>query len=304
MRNSIELVADKQNLCGEAPLWDYRRQCLYWVDQDDGGLFRYVPDKRDTEVQDERIRITGIALNKGGGIVAAGMDGLFLWKEGKFFRNILSKHEDKILSFNDIIADSEGRIYGGTLYWDEKGITRPGNLYRIDKNGTAYIEDDGIILSNGLAFSPDNNFLYFADSGKRSIFLYDYDRISGRLSNRRIFVEVPSEEGIPDGITVDSEGFVWCALWYGGKVVRFNPDGVKEREIKFPVMQVSSVMFGGRNLSDLYVTTAGKYWSSILKPSRFDSKQPMGGGLYRVKTEIAGIREHFADFDAFMNTIA
>ncbi len=187
LRGSIELAADEQNLCGEAPLWDHREQCLFWVDQDNPGLFKYLPGENQVYTLDRSVQISGIALNRRGGLVAGGRDGLFTWDEGNTCRTILDTHEGMPLVFNDLIAGPGGRIYGGTLYWDESGMVKKGNLYRVEPDGTVEVEDEGMILSNGLAFSPDNRTLYFSDSGRRSIFSYDVDPDSGCLSNRKTF---------------------------------------------------------------------------------------------------------------------
>src|SRR5207253_6018006 len=118
---------------------------------------------------------------------------------------------------------------------------------------------------------------------------------TGALSNRRVFVQVPADEGIPDGLTVDSEGYVWSAQWYGSQVVRYDPDGAVERRITMPVTQVSSVGFGGDDLTDLYITTAGESWPSPLAPTDYDFNAPnIGGSLYRARLEIHGKPEHHA----------
>ncbi len=103
----------------------------------------------------------------------------------------------------------------------------------------------GFHLSNGLAFSPDNTVLYFTDSAARSIYAYDYNLASGDVKNRRLLIQVPSTEGIPDGLTVDAEGFLWSAQWYGSRIVRYDPDGTVERFIGIPASQVSCMTFGG-----------------------------------------------------------
>lgn len=169
-----------------------------------------------------------------------------------------------------------------------------GKLYLIDVDGAVRVVDDRIELSNGIGLSPDDRVLYHADTAARRIYAHDVDPNDGGLSNKRCFVQVPDDEGIPDGLTVDAEGYVWNAQWYGGRVVRYDPEGNVERRIEMPVQQVSSVAFGGPDLTDLYVTTAGEYWPSPLAPPDFDPDGPMGGSLYRVRLDIAGRPEHMA----------
>ena len=157
------------------------------------------------------------------------------------------------------------------------------------------VVDEGVEIANGLGLSPDDRTLYFADSARRVIYAYDADPATGDLSRRRVFVQVPRDEGLPDGLTVDREGFVWCAQWYGGQVVRYDPDGKVERRIAMPVRQVSSVIFGGDDLTDLYITTAADPWPSPLAPPGYDfSATNVGGSLYRLRTDIQGRPDHRA----------
>jgi len=130
--------------------------------------------------------------------------------------------------------------------------------------------------------------MYFTDSHTdvRRIYLFDYDQESGNLSNQIIFVEIAPGQGVPDGMTVDAEGYVWSARWDGGALVRYTPQGVEERRIKFPAQKVSSVTFGGENYSDIYVTTAGGH-------NRSD-EGPGAGALFRLKLGIRGIPEFFS----------
>jgi D-xylonolactonase len=159
-----------------------------------------------------------------------------------------------------------------------------------------HVADEGFQLSNGLAFSPDETIMYFADSVARRIYAYDYDRRTGELGNRRVLVRVPDNEELPDGLTVDAEGFLWSAQWYGGCVVRYDPDGKEERRIRFPAKQVSSVAFGGKDLSDIFVTSAGKSWPSPVMPKSYDPVSGnFGGQLYCVNLGIQGQPDYRAD---------
>ena len=297
MNAPVELIADYNNVCGEGPIWDFRNTSLLWVDQDNPGLFRFNPSVGSVEVLDRKTQITGIGLNADGGYVAAGHRGLFLWRDSDTQYSIVTEHERQPLVLNDIVAGPDGRIYGGTVYWDDSGMQKTGCLYRFENDGSVSAEDEGILLSNGLAFSPDDSTLYLSDSGARTIFCYDCRPVTGELTNKRSLTTFLPEEGIPDGITVDSEGYIWCALWYGGKVVRLDPDGLRNLEISLPVRQVSSVMFGSEDMHDLYITSAGEYWPSRLQPPGFDTSMPMGGALYRVRVDVAGRPEHVAAFE-------
>jgi D-xylonolactonase len=196
---------------------------------------------------------------------------------------------------NDCIADPEGRLFSGSFYYDPNGPYPLGFLFRVDTDRTVHIVDEGIHLANGLGFSPDEKTLYFADSVARTIYAYNYDRSAGTVNNRRIFVKVPKEGGLPDGLTVDAEGFVWSAQWYGSCVVRYDPDGKEERRIEVPAKQVSSLMFGGESLTDIFITSAGKSEPMPIMPPGYDpTTGNMGGQLYHINLGIQGKPEYRA----------
>jgi sugar lactone lactonase YvrE len=171
-------------------------------------------------------------------------------------------------------------------------MVKTGCLYLLHRDGKLELMDEGFRISNGLGMSPDGRTLYFADSGSRVVYAYDVAPDSGRLAGRRVFFRAGDAEGLPDGLTVDCEGLVWTALWYGGEVVRVDPDGAVERRIRFPALQVSSVAFGGDELCDLYVTSASRYWPSPHSPPGIDPAARMGGALYRVRADVRGRREN------------
>jgi sugar lactone lactonase YvrE len=137
--------------------------------------------------------------------------------------------------------------------------------------------------SNGMGFTPDRRQMYFTDTREREIYRFDYERATGEISNRRVFVRVPPGEGGPDGMTVDAEGYVWSARWGGGCLVRYSPDGEEERRITFPARKVSSLIFGGPDYTDIYVTTAGG-----------QNKEEEGegaGALFHINLGIRGLPE-------------
>lgn len=293
----IEEVARTQNLCGEGPLWDAAQGRLLWVDNVAGTIFEHRPATGKTAVLARELPVSGLALNHDGSVVIGGGKGILLWRGASEPKCVLATHEGEALHFNDIIASPPGNLYGGTCYWGANGCERHGKLYLIRPDGSATVVEDGIELANGLGFSPDGRTLYFTDTIARRIYAYDVKGATGALHNRRVFVTVPNTEGLPDGLTVDAEGFVWSAQWYGSEVLRYDPDGKVERRLRLPVQQVSSLMFGGRDLTDLYITSAGEVWPGQYAPPTFNPAGPMGGSLYRARLEIAGRPEHHARFN-------
>jgi D-xylonolactonase len=201
------------------------------------------------------------------------------WKNG-FQETIVPEiPEERNSRFNDVIADPEGRVFCGTMPTRE----RLGRLYRLDPDGSLRIVVEGVGISNGMGFTPDLKHMYYTDSRARTIYLYDYDRASGEISNPRVFVTVPEGEGVPDGMTVDAEGYVWSARWDGGCVVRYAPDGTEVMRIPFPAKKVSCPTFGGEDYRDLYVTTAG---------GQNKAEEGEGAGaLFCVKVGVQGVPE-------------
>jgi sugar lactone lactonase YvrE len=294
----IDVIADYGDLCGEGPLWDHREQALYWTDLARRRFYRYKWSDRRSEIVSESMQVSSYAFNEPGGFVVTNIAGIWLWDtkcEPTLLANEIDGHK---CIMNDSIADPEGRLYSGSYLRDESGefVEGVGCLFRVDTNGSVHIVDEGLQLSNGLGFSPDCRTLYFVDSAVRRIYSYDWQRANGTLRNRRVFVQVPRSEGIPDGLTVDAEGFIWCAHWFGGCVIRYDPDGKIERRVEIPALQSSSVMFGGPDFSDMFVTSAAKTDSLSLSPPGYDpGKGYVGGPVYHVKSDVQGREEYRAN---------
>jgi len=269
---------------------------LIWTDAAGDVVYELFPANGQKTIISRGLNVTGIALNRNAELIFAGATGLHVWRGQDDCHTILTEYDGETLIFNDIIADPEGAIYAGTCYWGSGGMEKPGRLYLINTDGSVRVVEEGIELSNGLGFSPDDRILYFADSAARKIYAYDIDPDTGDLLNKRIFATMPPDEGLPDGLTVDKEGYVWSAQWYGSQVVRYDPEGKVERRIPMPVTQVSSVAFGGSDLTDLYITTAAESWPSPLAPPGYNFNAPnTGGSLYRVRLDIQGKPEHRAN---------
>ena len=292
----LEILADDGNLCGEAPIWDVERKRIVWTDIESSLVYE-IDAAGEKSTISTGLMVNGIGLNHDGRLVFSGPDGLHIWSGQDDYETVFSEHDGEAVPFNDMIVGPRGSVYVGSMYWGESGMEKEGGLLHIDVDGSASVVAEGIILANGIGFSPDNRTLYFTDCADRKIYAFDVDAESGGLSNQRVFVTVPRDEGIPDGMTVDSEGFVWSAQWFGQQVVRYDPDGAVERRIKMPMKQISCVAFGGPDLTDLYISSAGQSFESELAPPGYDySETNIGGPLYRLKVEVQGKLEHRARF--------
>ena len=161
-----------------------------------------------------------------------------------------------------------------------------GSLYCLDADGKVVVKETGVLISNGIGWSPDHRTMYYTDSLRKTIYAYDYDPDTGAIENRRFFIHTPGEPGVPDGLTVDSQGFVWSARWNGWKVTRYDPAGKPEREIKVPTACPTSVMFGGSDLQDLFITSA---WKELTAEER--NFQPLAGNLFWIRADVPGLPE-------------
>jgi sugar lactone lactonase YvrE len=281
------------DLCGESPIWDVVDQQLYWTDCVGLKIHQYDWPRRRHERLGQGWEVNSFTFHAGGGFVVANNSGLWLWS-GSGAPYLIADTVEGIKSpLNDSIADVSGRVLVGSWFYDPKRDYPLGHLIRVDPDGRCNIVDEGIHLANGLAFSPDDGTLYFADSARRLIYAYDYDKQNGAVKNRRVFVSVPATEGIPDGLAVDAEGFVWAAQWYGGCVDRYDPDGKLERRVEVPAKQVSNLAFGGPELTDIFITTAAKSEPMPVMPPNYDPDSgEFGGPLYHVNLGIQGKPEH------------
>ena len=182
---------------------------------------------------------------------------------------------------NDGACDPQGRFWAGTLAED----VSPGGgaLYRLDPDGQAVLVLSDLTISNGLGWSPDGTTMYLADSGPRVVHAFRFDGDTGTISDARVLLAVAEEVGVPDGLTVDSDGDIWVAIYGGGRVHRYSPDGVLREALTLPAVQCTSCAFAGPDLRRLYVTTATEGWSD--EQRRAD---PAAGIVYRFDTEVTG----------------
>lgn len=295
--DKYDVISDVPYRCGECPMWDADRQLFLWSDMLAGELFEYSPATGKVRKFAEGKNVSGFTLNKNGGLVCATHQGLYLWNEKDGWKLVATEFAGQALHSNDAAADPQGRFIFGTTFYDQTAGDNfeRGRLYSVGRHGEIDIIAEGLGLSNGIGFSPDRRTMYVTDTYTREIFRYDYDPRSGKAGNRRTFVKIPDTEGIPDGMTVDAEGFVWSAQWYGFCVVRYDPDGKVERRLHVPSGQTSSVMFGGKDFSDIYVTTAAEVVRLSAAPRGYDFDAPHNGSVYRFNLGIRGLEEYKAD---------
>lgn len=281
----VEHVVAAQNELGEGPVWNSREKALYWVDIEDTCYYRFDPESRALQRVDVGTRIGALAFREAGGFVLAVEKGFAFWDPvARQLRMIDSPEGHKPLSrFNDGAVDRRGRFWAGTL-----GDTFNNALYRLDPGGRVSCMQTGVDISNGIGWSPDNRTMYFTDSTPAIIYAYDFDFDTGAITNRRVLVDSSDRPGVPDGLTVDQEGFIWSARWDGACIERYDQTGRLERTITVPAQFPTSVAFGGDDLRDLYITSARVELNAEKRqvPS-------MDGDLFRVRLDVGGLPEPY-----------
>jgi sugar lactone lactonase YvrE len=282
---AFERVLDIQTSLGECPLWSVAEQALYFVDIKKSRIHRFDPvlNALETTELPEEVGCIGLAL--GGGFVAGLRSGIWLVSaNGTLTRKLADNPEDQTVSrFNDGMIDPAGRFIAGTV--DETRERGTASLYRYDSRGLEKLAGD-LFTSNGVAFSPDGKRLYHSDTLRYSLYTYDYDVTIGAASNRTLFAKFGSDtdKGRPDGGAVDAEGCYWTALFEGGRVQRYAPDGTLLSEHPVPAKCPTMVTFGGPDLKTLYCTSA-----SIGRPDAELAEYPLSGSLFAMRTEVPGL---------------
>ncbi len=254
----IEVFSDRKDSLGEGPLWDVAEQRLYWIDS--YGCFVHRADLKGGDRKSWKVPepIGSMALREKGGAVLSLRSGFhFLdFDSGAVTRICETQPGELRPRLNDGKVDRQGRFVAGSMdYAEDEPV---GKLFRLDPDLKVTTLDQGIICSNGPCWSPDGKTFYFADSYKRAIFAYDYDIGTGNVLSKRVFGSFEGLQGYPDGATVDEEGFVWSVEVYGGRLIRFNPEGVIDRIVGLPVFSTTSIIFGGPNLDIVFVTSMAR----------------------------------------------
>ena len=283
---SIRCVLPWQAIVGESPVWHPEDQSLYWVDIQSRQIHRFHPASGANQTFNLPEIVTCIALRAAGGLV------LTLRKHFAFFQPSTSKLErlgevEPDLPnnrFNDGNCDPQGRFWAGTM--DAVNWSAPaGNLYRLDPDKTITRSQENVICSNGSGWSPDGRKMYFTESFRYTILVFDFDPRMGAISNRLPFVTLDSNSGgFPDGLTVDADGFVWSNVVGLGQIRRYDPRGKLERIVQLPVPRATDCTFGGTDLKTLYVTTARETMTVDQLAGA-----PLSGSLFAIDCDVRGL---------------
>ncbi len=274
----------------EGPVWDDARDILHFVDIPSGAIFSWSRRTRELDSVTVGQAVGAVVLRANGGMVAAVRDGIAAVDPSGALTWIAPIEKDVPDNLmNDAKCDPLGRLWAGTLADDER--EGAGALYRIDADHSWQAQLTGTTVSNGMAWDSDGKVMYYVDSATRGVDAFDFDVESGTISGRRRVVEIDEGEGVvPDGLTIDADGFLWVAVWGGGAVRRYSPSGALDGEIRLPVSQVTSCAFGGPSLDELYVTTAALGLTAEAR-----EREPLAGSLFRCRPGVVGLpAERFA----------
>ncbi|WP_261718290.1 SMP-30/gluconolactonase/LRE family protein [Streptomyces sp. FZ201] len=248
---TYEVAVRAEATLGEGPTWDAVGGRLLWIDILGGRVHTYDPASGRRTVRTTEQHVGAVKPRVGGGLVLNLRDGVGLLDPDGSFRWL---HREVVPGrrANDAAVAPDGALWAGTMRYDE--APGGGTLSRIGGDGSVEVVLDDVAVSNGTGWSPDGRLMYYIDSPTRRVDVFDH--ADGRITNRRPLAGIEDGAGFPDGLTVDADGCVWVALWDGGAVRRYTPDGRLDREIVLPTPRITACAFGGADLADLYITTA------------------------------------------------
>jgi D-xylonolactonase len=262
----------------EGPTWHPTKGLLY-SDVLNGGVFALAADGTISTVVPHRKGIGGIVLHEADGVVVGGRNLSFKSFDGDRSIVLLDNDvTDVTVGFNDFTTDFKGRIYAGSLAFKVfgGGAPKPGHLHIIDLDGSVRTLADGVMLTNGMGFSPDGKLFYHADARDDVIRVYDVSD-DGGVGPWRPFVNTPPEAHA-DGLAVAEDGSVWTAMAHGSRVDVYEPDGSLRKSLPVPLPMVTSVCFGGDDLMDLYVVTGSRV-----------GPHENCGSVYKTRADVPGL---------------
>jgi sugar lactone lactonase YvrE len=292
MSGDIQVAWGEPMAVGESPLWNRAEACLYWVDIDGLAVHRLDPASGEHRHWKMDSEPSALAQSAGGGLVVALRSGFVHLDtvSGAVSAIASAPYDTSTARFNDGRVDPAGRFWVGTLY--EPRDKPAAEMYVLERGKVRPASLGPMTNSNGLGFSPDQKWMYHADTAAHRVDRHAFDVATGTVSPAQPFQQFPADKaaanygGRPDGAAVDSEGAYWCAMFEGGRLLRFAPDGSLLREVTLPVRCPTMVAFGGADLRTLYVTSASHNRSAAER-----ARYPLTGCVLSLRVEVAGLAE-------------
>lgn len=283
----IEIAVAGEDQLGETPLWCERTRRLWWIDIERPKLRWFDPTSGEHGLRPLPGTFAGTqALMRDGRHLLAEDLRLYALDPASGERTDIAEVEPGLDNrLNDGRVDARGRFWVGTM---DNRLHRPnGSLYRVDPDGSANRVERGVIVSNGIAFSPDGRTLYFTDTRRHLCFAWNLDLDDGVVTGKRVLADHTATGDRPDGACVDADGCIWMAFFAGGRIVRHRPDGGVDRVVALPVTNPTCLCFGGDDLKTLYVTSATKFLSPEERAG-----EPLAGALFAIRGAGQGLPEH------------
>lgn len=281
----VRCVLDAKAMLGESPVWAAEERALYWADIIGAMLHRLDPATGQNRSWKMPESIGSFGLRVSGGAVVALRDGFHLFDFATKRLTFLSDPEadEPRTRFNDGKVSPDGRFWAGTM--DDNPDRQPiGGLYRLDPDHSWHKMVDGLIVSNGLAWSADGRTMFHSDSRGQVINTYDYDPDAGMIANKRVLARPTEEIGRPDGGATDLEGFYWSAGISAGVLNRWAPDGRLDRQIPLPCAAPTMPCFGGHDMKTIFVTSLRQNVSAEKLAAK-----PLSGGIFALEVEVPGV---------------
>jgi xylono-1,5-lactonase len=264
---------------GEGPVWS--GGVLWFVDIKQHQIHRFDPDCTARESYAAPAAPGFVAPLHTGLFIAGLKSGLYTFNplNGSFALRHLVEADRPGNRLNDSAVDARGRLWFGSM--DDGELQPSGRLYRLDDTGPCAM-DDGYVITNGPAFSPDGRVLYHTDTLRRTIYAFDLST-DGEISGKRVFVRIEASAGYPDGPVVDADACLWVGLFAGWSARRYSPRGELLKTVRFPCANITKLAFGGPSLTTVYATTA---WKGLSAEER--ARQPLAGGLFSFEADVPG----------------
>lgn len=276
------IVTDSRDKLGESPQWSSATGELFWIDFFGPTIRRLSPDATRADWRLPNVTSIGSIVLCRDGRLLVGLDsGISVFDPADGSLTPFADPNDgrEQILYNDAKVDRHGNYWIGSC--DAAETAPRGILYVLNRGGKWRVGDSGFAVCNGPSFSPAGNVLYFSDSMGRQTLAYDLDPATGTLSRRRVFQTYSEADGFPDGLCVDAQGFLWVAMYEGGKILRLSPDGERVATLSLPVRVTASCCLGGPDLRTLFVTTG--------KAS--DGSDADGGAVFATEVDVPGLPE-------------
>ena len=279
----VACISSAANDLGESLYWDVAGQRLYWIDAWKAEVYVFDPATSETRCTHLASALAGLPI---GSIACHAAGGMIAGIKGGFYRLDLDGGRTSLIAaiesdrpptnrLNDGKCDRAGRFWCASANTDHR--TPTGALWRLESGCAPVLKQDGLIVGNGIAWSPDDRLMYLADTLAGRVWRYDCDIATGEIANRRLFISTDHIRGAVDGATVDADGCYWAALFRGGAVAQFDPKGKLVRHIQLPVSNPTMCAFGGANLDVLYATSASRFLDDAQLRA-----QPLAGRVFAI----------------------